>query len=461
MIKSVISRLIFTSIAICGSLLLGCSSTEPEVVEPPIPEPEPEVVLVTKPKILWIDASANVTRLRYKRNITDYLELSKQMGFNEVVVDVKPVQGHVLYDSDFLPHISNLGGVEIGDRGFDYLQYFIEECRRLELKITVSTTIMTMGNPTSGRGPAYDDPQWEGKTCIEYLPTDQGDATYDPTIYKMQDIKFSNDWGVFAFLNPIYPEVKEYVLAMVEELITKYDFDGYILDYCRYNNINSDFSQASKTAFEHYAGVSVDNFPLDIFAYNINDKTNFKPGPHYNKWLEWRTSVITGYVRDISSLIKRLDPEIEFSYWAASWWPLPDKGQNWSSSSTTSTTISSGNLWWATPEFYNLGFADQLHNFQLGAYMPTVYGANDPNSVEYNIIKGKKLINGDCLMYGTIDCSNASFDIKSAVELCLLQSDGVMVFDMSHVDRNKKWDLIKEGIDNAEKILSEQASASN
>ena len=80
-------------------------------------------------------------------------------------------------------------------------------------------------------------------------------------------------------LQPVLPEVREYVMRMVTELVTNYDFDGYILDYCRYMNMNSDFSEASKKAFEEYAGVTCTDFPRDIYYYadGVTDKTQFTP----------------------------------------------------------------------------------------------------------------------------------------------------------------------------------------
>lgn len=410
-----------------------------EQVDPePEPEPEPEPV-PEKPVVLWIDAEANFSRLRSQSNINHFLDIAEDAGFNSIVVDVKPVQGDVLYDSDFLPQCTSLGGYTIENRGFDYLQYFIDQAKERGMKITVSTTIMTMGQPRTQSGPGYTDPYWDDKFCIEYLPTG------------LKDIRETDDFGnVFAFLNPVLPEVHDYVMRMVEEIITKYDVDGYALDYCRYMNSNSDFSQASKEAFEEYAGVTVENFPEDIYTFASDRKDDIVPGIHYNKWIEWRASVIQGYVRDIYDLIKSVRPEIDLEYWAASWWPLPHTGQNWASPNIDST---SGVYWWATPDYYKTGFADHLDIFQLGAYLSTVYGPNDVNSVEYAINRAKRIIGDDCTLYGTIACSDGAFDLDEAVYLCYTQTSGVMVFELSHIIRNDMWDQVKAGVERAKAEL--------
>lgn len=402
----------------------------PDKPEPEPDEPEPETK--EKPVVLWIDAEANFDRLRTQTGITSLLEKAKKSGFNAIVVDVKPVQGDVLYTSDFLPACTNLHGTSIPNRGFDYLQYFIDEAHRLKMRITVSTTIMTMGLTASKTGPGYTDPYWNDKTCIEYLPTG------------LRDIRETSETGsVFCFLNPVLPEVRKYVMNMVEEITKKYDFDGYALDYCRYCNAHSDFSQASKAAFEKYANVTVEHFPEDIYTYASETAKDYTPGKYYNQWIEWRASVIQSYVKEIRQRIKKIKPEVDLEYWAASWWPLPHTGQNWASSKIHTA---SENYWWATSAYDKTGFADQLDIFQLGSYLPRVFGPDDPESVEYAIAKAKRLINNDCTLYGTISCDQQAFDLESAVYLCLRETAGVMVFELSHIINTNKWDEVKAGI---------------
>ena len=101
---------------------------EPENPEPGTPEPEdPESQpsVEAKPVVLWIDAEANFYRLRTKANIKGFLDTAQENGFNAFVVDVKPVQGDVLYNSSFLPKCTYLAGNTV-ERDWDYLQFFLE-----------------------------------------------------------------------------------------------------------------------------------------------------------------------------------------------------------------------------------------------------------------------------------------------------------------------------------------------
>ena len=55
----------------------------------------------------------------------------------------------------------------------------------------------------------------------------------------------------------------------------------------------------------------------------------------------------------------------------------------------------------------------------------------------------------DCKVYGSIASyayGNSTAKVSDAVYLCLKNTDGLMVFEISHVINNNQWDAIKEGI---------------
>lgn len=59
--------------------------------------------------ILWFDATANFDRFCNKDSITYYLQKSKEVGITDVVVDVKPITGEVLYPSAIAPVMKSWG----------------------------------------------------------------------------------------------------------------------------------------------------------------------------------------------------------------------------------------------------------------------------------------------------------------------------------------------------------------
>ena len=65
-----------------------------------VDEPEP-VGPVTNPMYIWVDAAANFPDFaNSKDNIRRDLTLAKETGFTDVVVDVRPTNGDVLFESD-------------------------------------------------------------------------------------------------------------------------------------------------------------------------------------------------------------------------------------------------------------------------------------------------------------------------------------------------------------------------
>ena len=74
-----------------------------------------------KPKYLWFDATANFERFAVRDSVDFYLDKACRAGFNRIVVDVRPVEGDVLYNSDLLPRLKTIDGTTV-DRDWDYLR---------------------------------------------------------------------------------------------------------------------------------------------------------------------------------------------------------------------------------------------------------------------------------------------------------------------------------------------------
>jgi uncharacterized lipoprotein YddW (UPF0748 family) len=388
--------------------------------------------IVSKEKILWLDADANYSHFCRKENITYYLDRAKNVGFTKIVVDVRPVQGDALFKSSYLTEISQIGNQKF-DTSWDYLQFFIDEAHKRDLKVTVSTTLFTGGSPSTQDGMVYRDSKWDGKTCIEYTK-DKG----------LIDIK-NDDSKVSAFLNPVLQSNQQFCLNFIKELVTKYDFDGYALDYCRYPDAESDFSDSTRVAFEKYIGAKLDKFPDDVFTWNSNGTKN--PGKYYKQWWEFRSMVIHDFISKVKTTIKAIKPNMKLEYWAASWiGALYQQGQNWASTSYDFSQDYS----WASANYKQSGIANLLDNFYCGTYLTDIYGLNDDESIEYGLARANRLIGSACNVYGSIYALNHQSNIKDAVYVCLTESKGLVVFDIIQVIELNEWSGIKAGIEKAE-----------
>lgn len=392
------------------------------------------------PKYLWVCAEANFQRLSSPDSIAYYLDKIKDTGFTHVVVDVKPVEGEVLYKSEYFPQLTAADTVTI-NRDWDYLQTFIDKARERGIKVIASACIMPAGSPQWKTGLVFNDTTFRSRTCVEYKP----DGTLKPI--------YEDEKQVAAFLNPVDPANRELAVKMIKEIVTKYDVDGLALDYCRFPDTKSDFSPLTKAAFEKYLGEQVENFPADIYTYDENGERI--PGKYYKQWWAFRAGIISDLVHQISDTIKAIKPGVELNYWAASWiHAIYGHGQNWASPSSD----------WvkaypeiASDEYKAAGFAPYLDNFIVGTYLERVYGADDNESIEFGLNRADTLLRGDCNLIGSICSCNhttdttATHNLDEAVTVCLDKTGGVMVFDLVHVVNHNQWDVIKNAFERYEK----------
>lgn len=386
-----------------------------------------------QPKMLWFDSEANFRRFSSKDSISYYLDRAKATGFNTIVVDVRPVQGDVLYDSDILDPLTGFGDGYTYERDWDYLQYFIDEARRRDLKVTVSASIMPVGLVATQSGPAYRSTLWDDKIAIGHTP--EG----------LKNMKETDYIGVF--LNPHLASVRQLVKNYVTEIVSRYDFDTFCLDYCRFADHRFDFSDSTRLAFESYIGQEVENFPDDIFSYNA--KNERVPGPHYKSWWEFRAMTIKDIVGELSEAVRTHKPDMKVTYWAASWiHAIHGNGQNWASEGLFDAAEAYPQ--WASEGYASTGFADHLDSFMVGAYLSDVYGLDNNESIEFALNRADSLIGGDCKVYGSIYALSNQNNMEDAVALTLEKSEGLMVFDIVQVIEYDLWDDIKKGIARAE-----------
>lgn len=390
--------------------------------------------VLEKPKCLWFTADANFQRFSDKDSIRYYLDKTVETGFNHIIVDVKGLEG-VMYDSQLMPVMTECHGIKSA-RDWDYLQFFIDEARKRDLDVSVSATVFPVGSSYWQEGPVYQDESLKQLTCTEYTPDG------------MMKIEDDRD-KVAAFMNPVLPESQDFALNMIKEIVTKYDIDGFCLDYCRFPDAESDFSDASRTAFEKYIGKKLDKFPDDVFVY-AEDGTRV-PGKYYKEWWEFRSMVIRDFIARVKNMIEDVKPEVQLQYWAASWLhAIYTQGQNWASPRATYYKDYTDD--WATETYGKTGFADQLDVFITGTYLERVWGMDDLESIEYGIARTLRDIDGDCTVYGSIYAQNWK-NFEDAVYLSLSRTSGLAVFDIVQVIDYGLWDEIKRGIDRAEAEL--------
>ncbi len=171
--------------------------------------------------------------------------------------------GHGAYwDSDIVPRAGDIVG------SFDPLEYLIAQAHAAGIEVhcwlvafRVSTTWPPAGNPL-----VADHPEW--------LMVPRGNMGGGPATV---DDKYTFDPGS--------PDVQEYLLSIVRELVTDYDIDGVHWDYIRYTS-----TDAGYPAYTWYDKSGLERFAT-ITGYGGT------PAIDYGPWSDFRRRGITELVR--------------------------------------------------------------------------------------------------------------------------------------------------------------------
>lgn len=203
-----------------------------------------------------------------KQNLTDMLDNIKDAGLNAVFFQVRP-ECDALYKSNIEPWSYWITGVQgqapAGD--FDPLKFAVEEAHKRGLELHA----------------------WLNPYRARQSSTYARSASHVTNTRPEWIMKFGN----LYILNPGLPEVRNYNVSVVEDIVKRYDIDGIHFDDYFYpyppDNMTS----------------SVTNNALDDAAFTAD------PRGYTNK-NDWRRNNVDIQMKAISDKIKSLKPHIKF-----------------------------------------------------------------------------------------------------------------------------------------------------
>lgn len=413
--------------------------------------------------ILWLDGTANFERLGTEEGIESVFDKARDIGVTDLVLCIKRPNGYVLYDSAYAPQLKEWQGFRRAD-DFEFVNTAMYHARQRGMKLHLSLNIFSEGNRTGETGRVYyDKSEWQ---TVLYTP--EG-------LVPMIDY----DKGYNIFTNPALPEVQEYQLTLLREAAEKYHPDGIILDRCRYHNLTSDFSDYSREQFEEYmvrtrnmSKPVITNWPQDILTwksdqYAMYDRS-YEPGPYFREWLEWRAGNIRQFVEKARETVKSVDSDIEFANYVGAWYPVYyELGVNWASH----TFDVSREYDWATPEYKKTGFAELFDWLMVGNYFYEVtieelqtadtlgtrtedgmgegreywYSVEGSAQISMEVTKGVIPVYGSLYVVQYAD-HNDPCQFRKAIETLRRITDGVMIFDLVHLEQYGYWDAFEEGL---------------
>ncbi len=410
-----------------------------------------------KPAFLWMDAHANFKRLGTEAGVDRVLKEAKAVGFTGVILGLKGSDSYVVYPSHIAPVLHELHGFR-RPHNYNFPAVVLKEGHKLGLKVYFGMEEFQEGDKKDHKGIVYTThPDWQ---CQVYTPKG---------IVPMR----RTSGGGAVFVNPVLPQVRAYEISLWQELLRMYKPDGIVLDGARYPNSkiidDADFSNASRTAFEKFIGYKIEKWPQDIFTFKTSPDGKVKqvPGSLFRKWIEWHSAVIRDFIRQVRDSVRRIDPKVKVADYVGAWYPIYyQMGVNWASRTYNPAKQYS----WADPTYYRTGYAQLLDEMFVGTYF---YNVTERGAVEshtpspdptkkpsyywwYSVDGSAKIamrvINGVVPAYGSLyvqqylDKHNPKQFVR-AIRADLRLTDGVMIFDLVHLDKYGWWKYAKEGLE--------------
>ncbi|MBN9690413.1 MAG: family 10 glycosylhydrolase [Verrucomicrobia bacterium] len=254
---------------------------------------------------LWVDAFN--PGFKSAAEITQLVRDARAGGFNAVFVQVRR-RGDAFYESSLEPRASEL------PVGFDPLAELLRQAhetsagqRRLEVHAwIVAFNIWNRENtlPPQTNHPYRLHPDW---------------LTQNNT---------GNRWdGANYAFDPGHPEVQDHTLAVVADLVSRYELDGLHLDYIRYAGIEWGFNPISVARFQRIYGRTI------------------RPAPGDFAWLQFRRDQVTGIVRRIYLTATELRPALKVSAATITFAPGISETSAWTTSAAYTSVLQDWRAW--------------------------------------------------------------------------------------------------------------------
>ena len=406
-----------------------------------------------KPRYVWVDAAANFP---YYANdaayITEDCKRIAAMGFTDLIVDVRPTSGDVLFTSSVAPPCLKCAAWVNGryrwverTATFDYLATFIQAGHAAGLRVNAGINTMVGGYHSSigDVGMLYDHPDRKSWGAVDNLAAGLTNTMDDA------------DTGP-RFLDPANADVQKFLLTLLGELAAYEGLDGIVLDRCRYDDYDLDagYTDAAKEAFATYLGEEPSAWPVmpKGQAYISSN-----PSMLQRNWLTFRCKVIHDFIAQAASKVHEVNKDVRFGVYVGAWFSeYYRSGVNWTSEKYDLKKNESSYKWVST-NYQKTGFADLLDFIFLGAYAGTgsIHGSGEWTMEGFAKLGAKRLCGAVPFAAGP-DIGNASgFEngkqealLPDIVSTMLAACDGgLFIFDLCHIRMFDYWNAFQTSID--------------
>lgn len=219
--------------------------------------------------------------------IAELMQSIHEAGLNTVIFQVRG-NATAWYRSSIEPFAYEY---EDGDPGFDPLEVACTEAHRRGLALHAWVNVMPGWRDHRGQGLPPEDPEQLYNKRPEWFLVDQHGRRepIPPTFY--------------VNVNPCLPEVRAYLVSVMEEIVQNYPVDGLHLDYIRF--VMDVTSQKS-------------DYPRDERTLKLyRQATGRTPEDNPAGWAQWKRQQVTQLVSEIRAGVKQIRPSLHFTVAAA------------------------------------------------------------------------------------------------------------------------------------------------
>ena len=247
-------------------------------------------------RAIWLDRGT-IIRARNEQGLALIFDRMAQAGINTIFFETVNA-GYTIYPSKIAPQQNPLV------RGWDPLASGVKLAHERGIELHAWVWAFAAGNRKHNEL-LNIDPNYPGPVLAAYPDW----AGYDNRGQMVPSGQSK------PFLDPANPQVRQYLLSLYEEIVSRYDVDGLQLDYIRYpfqdpaaNRIYG-YGKAAREQFQQIAGV---------------DPVRISPRERqlWQKWTEFRTLQIDNFVAQVSQQLRKKRPNLILS---AAVFPLPEQ----------------------------------------------------------------------------------------------------------------------------------------
>lgn len=224
-----IKHLMLAALLITGAptLMSACGDSEPSTPEKPVepdptpdptPDPDPTPTIVTyrlpdrEIRGVWVATvgrtdwpKANVESIQ-KDEFIKYLDAFQKYNVNAVIMQVRPC-ADAFYDSPYEPWSEYLCGKQGRGPGYDVLQWLIEQTHARGMEFHAWLNPYRISNSASAFA-------------------QNGDPSHPAKKHPEWTMRYDN----LLMYRPAVPEVKQLLVDIIDDMVTKYDIDGIHFD---------------------------------------------------------------------------------------------------------------------------------------------------------------------------------------------------------------------------------------